>query len=690
MTIPQEQKLKLESMQIKGIRYMIWNCIEKDDVENRLLQIKHQSSTSDIHKLVYSQSRSVLIELIERSPEITPEIIDSAYEKYRYGLKPGFTLFWAKKSEGNIIDKESLEKRIKEYIQGLTYVQDAKYKNLEFISVIPFGDVYEITLSYLQKFNYINEDGEHTFVYMMKECFAWIGIEKNFVAINNMPEILMTSLKRFFSKLYNADITNIKITNDLLKKVFPNDKTKKITRHNANPPENQLEKITIADPNLSEKKDCIPAGYEDYDVTSTQYIEDIDENTTGTLGVNCNKGKLYLAKSLTSTQFRTWSTRRIDEIIGYFQNSSDVSLSTITGYNMFTSSDWDHIKKTSIKYLNELAYAIISCKKSHLTNHPISFDLYKCYLELSNCFQEKVRISCDICEDEAIAWCTECGGSQFNITKKLPGKIICNNCGKAQSGAFAFECENGHTNIAGDINEIIELVINDDFYEILQATIKIYYPEIVFEKGEYISVSSLGLSIHKSPNYEKLKPSDIADFADIANREIKNPIQSLKNILNSLQEKCTPHPTNDQCSNCKYTANMSFENNVCILRLFESFEGYTPAPHQGHEFGDVSMLINLHGQNVTFVGVAKKVDSRNSKITKSSQVGREIIQQVIDAFNENRAEVVGVIYPDIISDQLKHLLYHQAKIQNKKLVILDHDFMLRLLDKFVEDKGLKI
>ena len=423
LAIPQEQKLKLESMQIKGIRHMIWNCIEKDDVENRLLQIKHQSSTSDIHKLVYSQSRSVLIELIERSPEITPEIIDSAYEKYRYGLKPGFTLFWAKKSEGNIIDKEVLEKRIKEYIQDLTYDQDAKYKNLEFISVIPFGDVYEITLSYLQKFNYINEDGEHTFVYMMKEGFAWIGIEKNFVAINNMPEILMNSLKKFFSKLYNADITNIKITNDLLKKVFSDDKTKKITRHNANPPENQLEKITIADPNLSEKKDCIPAGYEDYDVTSTQYVEEIDENTTGTLGVNCNKGKLYLAKSLTSTQFRTWSTRRIDEIIGYFQNSSDVSLSTITGYNMFTSSDWEYVKKTSIQYLNELVYAIINCKKSHLTNHPISFDLYKCYLELGNYFQEKVRISCDACEDEAIAWCTECGGSQFNITKKLPGKI---------------------------------------------------------------------------------------------------------------------------------------------------------------------------------------------------------------------------------------------------------------------------
>lgn len=55
--------------------------------------------------------------------------------------------------------------------------------------------------------------------------------------------------------------------------------------------------------------------------------------------------------------------------------------------------------------------------------------------------------------------------------------------------------------------------------------------------------------------------------------------------------------------------------------------------------------------------------------------------QFIDAFNDNRAEIIGVIYPDIIDDQLKHLLFHEAKVHNKKLVILDKEFMLQLLDK---------
>lgn len=88
------------------------------------------------------------------------------------------------------------------------------------------------------------------------------------------------------------------------------------------------------------------------------------------------------------------------------------------------------------------------------------------------------------------------------------------------------------------------------------------------------------------------------------------------------------------------------------------------------------------------MGAAKSVNLRTPKLTKASVVGREIIQQVIDAFNDNRAEIIGVIYPDMIDDQLKHLLFHEAKVHNKKLVILDKEFMLHLLDKYLTDKNL--
>ena len=96
MAIPEEQRIKLESMQIKGIRWMIWHNLDEEIIESRLLTISGQGSIMDLAKFVNSQSRTTLIKLIEASPEILPVTIDAAYEKYRYGLKPGFTLFWAK------------------------------------------------------------------------------------------------------------------------------------------------------------------------------------------------------------------------------------------------------------------------------------------------------------------------------------------------------------------------------------------------------------------------------------------------------------------------------------------------------------------------------------------------------------------------------------------------------------------
>lgn len=112
------------------------------------------------------------------------------------------------------------------------------------------------------------------------------------------------------------------------------------------------------------------------------------------------------------------------------------------------------------------------------------------------------------------------------------------------------------------------------------------------------------------------------------------------------------------------------------------------SPIKGTSFGDVSMLLTYNGKNLTFLGVAKSVSVRTPKVTKASNTGREIIQQVIDAFNDNKSEIIGVIYPDMIDDQLKYLLYHEAKVHNKKLVILDKDFMMRLLDKYLADKNL--
>lgn len=686
MELTKELKIMLESTLVNGLRNLIWTNISNANIETRLLSITGQGNVADLRKYVNSQSKATLIKLIEKSPEITLEMVEKAYEKYHYGQKPGFTLFWAKSANTGPIDLDLFGKELKLYLEDIKYESDAKYKNLKFSNITKFNNVIEITMTYLQRLIYIDEEGEFKSVYTMKEAFAWIGIEKGFIAINNIPDKLLSTLKDYFSRKLNACITNIKITKPVLQKAFSDQNRKRITGYNPNPSNNQLEKITFSDPKLNEKMGSLPVGYENYNVVSTQYMEEIDSNTSGLLGVNCDKGKLYISKNLTATQFHEWSISRINSILNYFENQTEISLSTISDMNIFSSSDWDKIKPKAIPILNEIVYAIIKCKKENIESYQVSFESYQAFTIMPGYFTEKISFVCDSCDERVIPSCNTCGKSFFTVTRKEPAKIICPFCGDSQIGNFTFVCERGHSNSFANINEVIDIIANEDFAKHLFMTISLYFPEIRFSPDEYFDIYHNNLTLHEEQRYAKLNPSDIDSFVDIVNSSLSHDKPDLNRILSLLGEKCDT-PTNEKCQTCCDYPCSNATQIGCLLKLFEDFEGYTTQPHHGQEFGDVSMLVGINGNNYTFLGAAK---SGFIKVTKSSKIGREIVQQVLDAFNDSKAEVIGVIYPGLIDNQLKYLLYSEAKIHNKKFVVLDNEFMLKLLDNYLNKHSIPI
>ncbi len=542
-------------------------------------------------------------------------------------------------------------------------------------------------MSYLQKFNYTNSDEELSYVYILKQCFVWVSISNHYIAINNMPDRFVNIIKLFFSKLYGAEITNLIITKKLLDKVFSNSNTRRISKQNSNPPENQLAKISVSDANLSDKMDYFPGGYENYDITGTQYNEEIDDHTTGTLSVNCNKGKLFLSKNLTSTQFRNWSIRRINDIIGYFQNLTDVSLSTVEELNMFTSPTWKDIKHSAIPLLNKIAYAIIGCKKLNLDSFQIDFDVFDICKSFDSYFIQVIETNCETCEENVIPSCCKCGKSIFNITKRETPKVICQYCGDIQQETFAFNCEKGHTNYFDNLNDVLRLFDKKDFCQKVFNTISLSYSDIKFSDNESFSITKNAITISDICSFESVNPSDISEFSPICNWNLKLDVAELEKLFSSINEKCT-HPTNKKCAGCKYEKPKSGEKVGCLLKLFERFEGFTPQPHQGHEFGDISMIVTLNSHKYVLCGMAKSLGTdKTSKITKSSAKGREIIQQVIDGFHDAKADIIAVIYPHLLDDNLKYLLCHEAKLNNKFFLLLDRDFMIKLLDKYLDENG---
>ena len=73
MSTQEERRAMLESMQIKGIRWMIWQHIGEENAKERLLSITNQSTIADIRKFVDSQNRETLIKAFE-NPEAYPNL----------------------------------------------------------------------------------------------------------------------------------------------------------------------------------------------------------------------------------------------------------------------------------------------------------------------------------------------------------------------------------------------------------------------------------------------------------------------------------------------------------------------------------------------------------------------------------------------------------------------------------------
>ena len=115
------------------------------------------------------------------------------------------------------------------------------------------------------------------------------------------------------------------------------------------------------------------------------------------------------------------------------------------------------------------------------------------------------------------------------------------------------------------------------------------------------------------------------------------------------------------------------------MNLFMIF-GFRPNPHHNNEFGDVNFKVQFMNREHRLVGIAKS-KSKEENITVSSTPGREIIQQVVTMTHDTRADIIAVICPTRLHPQLEAELEHIARHMNKKIVLLQDEFMIKLLKK---------
>lgn len=649
-------KRKLELVRIKGIV----NLISKNIPNDKIVYLCKTELNIEYKKIndLKNMSKENLIKIIDKSGLELAKEIDATYEQFRYGLKPSVTIFSFEPNDGVFINEKILEMNIKKKLDDVSYKEDAKFKNIRLKNIEKINDdAYEISFDYLHRYTYINEGEMPDSIYELKDCFVWLGIEKRFVAIQNCPPDVQKKLEIIFSSIVGKSLHNIRITTELIRKIFKGRK-KKSTLVKPNAKENEYNKIVVSGADLS-KVDL----YNDIEKdsrTNNMFLDELIDDVISTLGINCNKGKIYLTKNLTATQFREWSINRITDIMNYINNNDNcINRDIFESKNILSSTNYTSKKKI---ILEDICYGIFKCLKEHKSSIELNIDALTLFDLLQDKFYYRFYGYCDKCESETLLFCYDC--NSYDLTKK-GNKIYCSYCEKEIE---KFCCDEGHYIGNVELSQVINIFPKLEFLEEING---ILFGNFKYRiDGSFIIQNNI-LMIQKLPDSGLIRCEDVEEFNEILN--INNlDYSSLIDQFKNIKEKCKMS-SNQNCAYC-------LENKTkCLMKMFSIFEGYRPSPHHGHEFGDVNFKITYkNGEINNLVGIIKS--SPQSKVLNlHSTASREMIQQIITMCRDRRVNVIAAICPARFDDQLIQDLNYIAKVTATKIIILDDIFMCKLL-----------
>lgn len=564
---------------------------------------------------------------------------------------------------------KSANDTINSKIALMKYQDDEKYKDLKPKGYVKITDtVVEFTYSYLSKYSYLNENEEPNFIHEYCECFVWIDTERGFLAIKNAPEKILTILKNMFANAYLTQISNIKLTKKLICDIFGSDKIKRGSYINPNASQNEAEKIILSDARLSEKQ-LVQESVSDYDMTGTYLNECVGDGKNNTLGINCNKGKIYLTSNVSATDFRNWSVERISSIISYLSNAENYcDFEVFQAKNITDLGIWDGYTSEQKKLIEVLCYATYIATINKQDSTSIDIDIVKLRQQLSKHLYNALLLYCDFCDEPFFPSC-ECGS--HNLTVTTTGAIICNECGDQIKSVL---CDKGHRHTTLNRDKMIMLYPHKGLYDkIVQSLSEIF--QVKISGSFYINDGKLVITNSKQGGI--VEASSVPELATLCKQTLsQSEYERLLPEVQSIKEKCGKS-TNKNCNECVLK-----ENPKCMMKLFTIFKTYRPSPHQAGEFGDVSFTITLDGSSIEMIGIAKSADKGKDSLNLSENAAREMLQQVLSATHDGRVGAIAAICPMRFHDQLKEELRYIAKLTGKKVIIMDDLFMVNVYREY--------
>lgn len=602
---------------------------------------------------IKNKDKSQIIRELDNRQLIVNAEIDKLIEEYIYGDRVTFSL-WRFDENLSDTDIEVIKKLEGKEIR----CENSEFRKVTIQKIDQYEDRLVLIYVYSKMYHYINEQGKSAQVWEQHKGCSWIGLDKSYVAYivkhEKMTKIFADSLTYEIHK----SLTAVKPPYSALARIFNDSVMSKIVLQGADGEKTAISRTQGLTEQQKEEMDRIK---KDRFNMSGSYITPIYNNTTATVRYNIKKGNIGILKHLSSNELFAWTDGAINIIFEEIDNLKGKSAKDIFDELGFKLK-WSLLSKVEEEKMNWILTQIISAIGTE--ENIIVPEDKKDILNKSYLFKKLPRPYCEKCESYEVPLCKECG-AEINYDLKS-----C-ECGAPIQAV----CQEGH-----DLNmNSYWFLPTANCIKMINDNLSKVFPNMDSKYAFCIMDDMLIIS-----SYEEFIDGEIF-FDDIEEFKLENFVDSdeLNDFAADMKEKCGTICSVDKIEKC-----LNDKKQICLPKLFYGIiHGFTPQPHKGGEYGDVSGTINVNGKSYEMKGIikansSKSKNKKNIRLLSTSKQGEEIIRQFVEqGINDHRCEVIMVVVPQYIDNSFKGTLRQLAKITNKKVVFVELKQICKLLKK---------
>lgn len=632
---------------------------------------------------IKSLRRSELISLVEKTSSITPQMISDLYEDFRYGKRASFYLyiFKAKPNNTEILDLELWNNTLTELQKDHPLV-DLNVKVIDTAELDNNLDEIHFTFKTAYQYEEV-EFGNLEMIQELNHGFLWINKENLYMVVMTRREEVNQILEKAIHKLLNCIPVAVKLPKNFVNEKFPLDDASRVSWYDSD----KDVSWTASGEDLKQKEGDNILRLEAQNERLGGLYKEMIDGTRSKLGVHPEKGKIYLTKTIKASVLKRWMATRLHNLILDLKGLPPEEIILVT------SEFLDGLKLTgpAETFFQEIASNIMKLKKNSENRGKLSVQPAKIYSSLRSYFYKPViSIYCEICNARSGAYCPRCEVGEFESSGVV---LKCDNCGYEVAGVSTVRCSEGHDVLVSNPESKLILKPKMNMQAIVTRLIR-EAGDTFNENEEFFWIDSIDLRYRKNSAQIEFLADEIDEFRLLPGREpVPNELwDHASKLVLSTKEKCSYNGSNPKAPDCE-ECNKKNLGRLCIPKIFRAISPrFSPTPHGGSEYGDVSMPIHLRGNRKSFIGLAKTIDTsaKRKGEDKANQKAHEWTYQILKQVMRDQAvETFGLIDPIPLNTEFHDSVRMLAKMDNKPFIVFGHEELSRMLCSLLQDPNHK-